>query len=248
VGSTRLASELITELRDRADLVDMEVRHPDATLLRYLTQSLRALRNELTAAGFTGLLDWSTSAALPTAPPVTGENFLEVAWPTEAVEIHGFDVNSGSRWYPLARLSLGERRDFLGHEGPPQAFLIRSLPKETQASSTAIDTNTGKIQVYPHSSTGLSYRIQYLAAYPELTSVTHIVQGFDGDWIEWVLWDATIKALFKDDEMDPSQDQKAVREREMVKGRIITNINRVNRAGAIVPSRRSGGISRRVRG
>jgi hypothetical protein len=247
VSTTRLASELITELRQRTDTGDMDVRFPDAEMLRYLTQSLRGVRNELTAAGATYHLDWSTPTALPTAAATTGENFLEVSWPTEAVEILGFDVNDGSRWRPLRRINLDERRDYFGREGRPDAFLIRSYPKESQTSATTLDTGTGKIQVYPHSSLGLDYRIIFQAAFPELTSVTHIVQGFDGDWLEWALWDAAIKVLFKDDEMDPSQDQKAVREREMVKARIITNLQRVNRAGPIVPTRR-GSSMRRVRG
>lgn len=249
MSTTRLVSELITEVRTRADLDDMELRHTDASIMRDLTQSLRGLRNKLTMNGFTGLLDWSSPAALPVAPPITTENFLEVDWPSEAVEIHGFDVlDGGTRWRPLDVMGLNERRDWYGRVGRPERFLIRSIPKENQTATGALDTATGKIQVYPHSTNGDSYRIQYLAAYPELTATTNIVQGFDGDWIEWVIWDVAIKRLFRDDEMDPSQDQKAVREREMVAMRILTNINRVQRAGPVSPSRRTGGRFRRTRG
>lgn len=248
--TTRLASELIDDLIDLADLIDMPVRHPRARLLRYITVSLRALRAELTRAGFSGLLDWTTPAALPTAPPTVGENFLEVAWPASAVSIHGIDVNMGtgasSRWYALETMSLAERRDWYGTNGLPRAWLLRSLPKEHATPTTALDTNSGKIQIYPASTLGLEYRALYLPAYPELTSETHVVQGFDGDWIQWALWNAAIMALFKDDEMDPSQDQKAVRERDMILQRILTNINRTNRAAPIQPTR-AGGVSFRRR-
>lgn len=248
MATTRLVSELITDVRDRSDTLDMLIRHPDATIMRYLTQSLRALRNELTAAGFSGLLEWSSPAALPTAPPITGENFLEVTWPADAVEILGFDVNLGPTttglWYPLRTMTLGQRRDFYGQQGRPEAFLIRSVPREATPPATVLDATTGMIQVYPQSTLGLSYRIQYLQAFPELTSTSSVVQGFDGDWVEWAVWDAAIKVLFKDDEMDPTQDQKAVREREMVKNRIMVNINRVNRAGPIQPSRSGWGSVR----
>lgn len=246
--TTRTVTDLIADLRDRADIEEMAVRHTDARLCRYLTQSCRALRAELTAAGFSGLLDWSTPAALPTSPPITGENFLEVDWPSGAVEILGFDVNlgsgAGSRWYPLRRMSIGERRDYYGTNGHPQGFLIRTLPKEDTPADASL--SAGAIQVYPASTLGLEYRIQYLPEFPELAASpgTQVVGGFDGDWLEWVLWDATVKVAFKDDEDDGGGlYAKAAAERDRVKARIVTNINRVNRAGPIVPRRSGGGGS-----
>lgn len=243
--TTRLASELIDDLIDLADLIDMPVRHPRARLLRYITVSLRALRAELTRAGFSGLLDWTDPAALPTAPPITGENFLEVAWPANAVSIHGVDVNTSGttgRWYALDTMTMGERRDYLASSGVPRAWVLRSVPKEAATPTGSLATTSGKINIYPASDLGLSYRILYLPEYPELAAETNIVQGFDGDWIQWALWNAAIMALFKDDEMDPSQDAKAVRERDMIQQRIITNINRTNRAAPIQPTR-AGGVS-----
>lgn len=252
--TTRTVTELIADLRDRADIEEMTVRHTDARLARYITQSCRALRAELTAAGFSGLLDWSTPAALPTSPPVTGENFIEVSWPSGAVEILGFDVNLGSgassRWYPLRRMSIGERRDYYGTAGHPQGFLIRTVPKEDTPADT--DLSTGAIQVYPASTQGLEYRIQYLPEFPALSESpgTQVVQGFDGDWLEWVLWDAAVKVAYKDDEDDGGGLYvKAAQERDRVKARIVTNINRVNRAGPVVPRRSTGNwVGHRTRG
>jgi hypothetical protein len=242
--TTRSVTELLADLRDRADIEEMTIRHTDARLCRYITQSCRALRAELTAAGFSGLLDWSSPTALPTSPPTTGENFLEVSWPATAIEILGFDVNLGSgsssRWYPLRRISIGERREFYPSAGHPVAFLIRTIPKEDTPADT--DLSAGAIQVYPASTLGLQYRIQYLPEFPELTASpgTQVVNGFDGDWLEWVLWDAAVKVAYKDDEDDLSAGNlfvKATSERDRVKARIVTNINRVNRAGPITPFR-----------
>jgi hypothetical protein len=253
--TARSVTELLADLRDRADIEEMTIRHTDARLCRYLTQSARALRAELTAAGFSGLLDWSTPAALPTTPPTTGENFLEVAWPPTAIEILGFDVNLGSgassRWYPLRRISIGERREFAGVQGHPVAFLIRTIPKEDTPADA--DLSAGAIQVYPNSSLGLEYRIQYLPEFPELSATpgTQVVNGFDGDWLEWILWDAAVKVAYKDDEDDAGGGGlyvKATTERDRVKARVVTNINRVNRAGPITPFRAGrGGLGYRVR-
>jgi hypothetical protein len=252
--ATRTVTELIASLRDRADIEEMEVRHTDARLAEYLTQSCRACRAELTAAGFSGLLDWSSPTALPTSPPDTGENFLEVDWPEGAIEIHGFDVNLGSgsssRWYPLRRMHLGERRDFLNVNGFPRAYLIRSIPKEDTPADTAL--SAGAIQVYPASTLGLEYRVQYLPEYPELSSSpgTQVVQGFDGDWLEWVLWDAAVKVAYKDDEDDGGGLYvKATAERDRVKARMLVNINRVDRDAPIIPrgAGRSGRVGYRTR-
>lgn len=246
--TTRSVTDLLADLRDRADIEEMPLRHTDARLCRYLTQSLRAVRAEMTAAGFTGLLDWSSPVALPTSAPDTGENFLEVDWPATAIEIHGFDVNLGSgassRWYPLRRIGIGERRDYYGTQGHPEAFLIRSIPKEATPATDTLES--GAIQVYPASSLGLEYRVQYLPEYPELSASpgTQLVQGFDGDWLEWALWDAAVKIAYKDDEDDPSASLyvKAVAERDRVRSRMVININRVNRVGPIVPRRAGTGL------
>jgi hypothetical protein len=176
-----------------------------------------------------------------------GENFLEVAWPPTAIEILGFDVNLGtgasSRWYPLRRISIGERRDFTTAAGHPTGFLIRSIPKEATPAVTALDA--GAIQVYPASTLGLLYRVQYMPEYPELAASpgTQVVNGFEGDWLEWVLWDAAVKVAYKDDEDDAGASlyTKALSERDRAKARILTNINRVNRAGPIVPFRSGSG-------
>jgi hypothetical protein len=241
--TTRLASELVDAVIDRADLYDMEVRHPRATLLGYVSTSLGALRRVLTAGGFSGLLDWTTPAALPTAPPIDGENFLEIDWPTGAVSIHGVDVNTSGttgRWYALDTMTMVERRDFYGHANQPRAWVLRSIPKEKSTPDGSLDTSSGKINVYPASSLGLYYRVLYLPAYPRLSAETNIIHALDDDWFEWVIWNATILALFKDDEMDPSQDQKAVRERQIIQERMLVNINRTNRAAPIQPTRAGG--------
>lgn len=252
--TTRTVTELIADLRDRCDIEEMPLRHTDARLCRYLTQSLRGVRAELLVAGFSGLLDWSSPTALPTAAPA-GESFLQVAWPAGAISIHGFDVNQGSAssplWYPLVRLSVDDRRKYFGASGMPDGYLLSSIPKEDTPADT--DLSTGEIQVYPPSALGLLYRVLYFRVYPELSAApgTQVVQGFDGDWLEWALWDAAVKVAYKDDEDDPGGGAlyaKATAERDRVRGRFITTINRVNRGGPIIPPRHAGTGVRGYRG
>lgn len=243
MASTRTGTQLVDALIDLADIGGMPLRHPRATLLGYISDSVGELHCQLTADGFAGLLDWTDPAALPTAPPVAGENFLEIDWPSNAVSIHGVDVNTSGttgRWYDLDPISIQHRRDYLTGN-IPRGWVIRSIPKEQSAGGATLATTSGKINIYPASTLGLYHRVLYLPAFPGITNEAHVIQGYDGDWIQWVLWNSVIKALFKDDEMDPSQDAKAVRERAMVHERIKTNIQRTNRAAPIQP-RRDGGI------
>lgn len=241
--TTRTLALLREDLRDRSDTQGMTARHTDAELNRYLLQSARGLRSWMTSAGFSAFLEATTATALPTAPPVTGETFLEVAWPSTALSIHGVDVNEGpaalGRWYELEPIQFARRREYsliIGEQ--PQAWLIRTLPKETPDTTLT----AGVIQIYPASTLGLSYRIWYLPELPDLTTEGHVFQGFDGDWLEWILWDAAIKVLYKDldDAADSEGDQRAQRERGIVQQRITTNINRIQRAGSVSMRRISG--------
>jgi hypothetical protein len=244
VAVTRRAGDLIGDLRDRADIELMEKRHSDKRLRQYLTQSLRALQNELVRAGYTEHLTWGASAALPTTAADSGaESYLEVAFPAGAIEVFGVDVNNGTEWYPLVKINVEDRRQYEGSRSGelPKAYLIQSIPSTTPATTTT----AGVIQIYPASTRGLDYRTIYQAAFPELTKNAQLIYGFDGDFFEWVLWDAAIKVLYRDDEADPSQDQKAVRERAIVQDRIKTNIKRVAR-GPILPRR--AGSRRSTRG
>jgi hypothetical protein len=231
--STRLVSELIQDLRERADIEGMTVRHPDTSLRRYLTQSLRSLRAMLTRAGADVFLEGTVPANLPTSAPVLGEQYVEVAWPTGAVSIHGIDILAGTdRWWPLKPVSFADRRDAQLLGGPPRAFCIQTVPKTAQSPTIT----AGRILIFPLDTTGYTHRVWYLPEFPELVSDSHAVHGFEGDWLEWAVWDATIKVAAKDDDSQ-NVDQIALRERAMLQERITTNINRVQRAGPVSPRR-----------
>lgn len=239
---TRSVGDLIGDLRDRTDTELMEVRHTDKRLRQYLTQSLRAVQNELVRDGHTEHLTWGASATLPTTAADSGaESYLEVAWPDTATEIFGVDVLNSTKWYSLLKINIGDRRQYeCATGGLPAAYLVQRIPSTTPGTTVT----AGVIQVYPASALGKTYRVIYLEPHPELTKNAQLVYGFDGDAIEWVLWDSAIKALYKDDEADPSQDQKAVRERAIVQDRLKTNIVRVNR-GPTMPRRAGASRSNR---
>ncbi len=230
--TTRTVGELTDDLRERADLRGQTLRHPDSQLRRLLTQSLRSCRAWVTRTVSDTFIVGTTPAALPTAAPTTGEQFLEVAFPSAAVSVLGLDVNFGGCWDPLDPVRFMQRREFQRSASRPRAYSIRTLPSETPATTLS----AGAIQIYPLVTTGLSYRIWYLPEYPELEDPDHLVSGFDGDWIEWALWDATIKLAAEDDDSQ-NVDAIATRERTIVQDRVTATAVRIQRAGAIQPTR-----------
>jgi hypothetical protein len=231
--TTRTVGELTYDLRERADLRGQTLRHPDSQLRRLLTQSLRACRAWVTRAVSDTFIVGSAPVALPTSAPTAGEQFLEVAFPPTAVSVLGIDTNVGGRWVELEPVRFMQRRDFQsGSASRPRAYSIRTLPSETPATTLT----AGAIQIYPLVTTGLSYRIWYLPEFPELEDPDHVVSGFDGDWLEWALWDSTIKLAAEDDDSQ-NVDQIATRERQIVQDRVIAGAVRIQRAGPIAPTR-----------
>jgi hypothetical protein len=230
--TTRTVGDLTYDLRERADLRGQTLRHPDSQLRRLLTQSLRACRAWVTRAVADTFIQGTAPSSLPTAPPTAGEQFLEVAFPPNAVSIIGIDVNVGNCWDPLEPVRFMDRRRRQHTASRPFEYCIRTLPHETPDTTLT----AGAIQVYPLVATGLPYRVWYLPELPELEDPDHVVAGFDGDWLEWALWDATIKLAAEDDDSQ-NVDAIATRERQIVQDRVIAGAVRIQRAGPIQPTR-----------
>jgi hypothetical protein len=223
---------LVADLRQRADLRGQTTRHPDSDLKRSLVQSLRSLRALVTRSGGSFFLTATAPTALPIVPPTTGEQFLEVAWPSTALSIHGVDVLVGSIWCPLSPVPFAGRRDYQGGSDRPRAYVVRTLPSETPDTTLS----AGAIQIYPLDLQGLQYRIWFLPELTEVVTGTHVVQGYDGDWLEWVLWDSTIKYAAEDDDVQ-NVDGIASRERAIVQERMVATLQIVQSAEPITPRR-----------
>jgi hypothetical protein len=230
--TTRKVGDLTDDLRRRADLRGQTKRHPDKDLRRELTQSLRACRAWVSRAVSDTFIEATDPAALPTAAPVTDEQYLEIDFPDDAVSILGVDVLFGGVWDPLEPVRFTQRRELQGSNLRPRAYCVRTLPHETPATTLT----SGKIQIYPLVATGLQHRVWYLPELPELTDPDHVVAGFDGDWLEWALWDATVKLAAEDDDSQ-NVDNIATRERQIIQDRVIAQAVRIQRAGPIAPRR-----------
>jgi len=232
MANTQTLAELIVAIREQADIVGLETRHSDAQLIRWINQSWRSLRTQLSNSGFSFFLEGTTQTALPTAAPTADEQFLEVDYPDGAVGIYGFDVLRGSYWTPLCQGSFAARRDYQSRAGRltsgVETFVVRSVPVESTTTTTA-----GKIMLFPLNTEGLDYRIWYLPVWADITTTSFAFYGHDV-WFEWLIWDVCRKVFIRDNDSSGAL-KGAESSRAELWGDIVKAIQTMQSAGPEVP-------------
>lgn len=197
MANTRALSVLIDDVREAADIEGLEDRHPDATLIKWINLAWRRLRTKVVGAGMPGLTRPSTPAALPIAPPIPSEQYLEIDWPDGAVGVYGVDVLVSTRWVPLKPMSFAQRRDFQSTgalENRPTHWLPLTLPEEDDDDVTA-----GKLGLFPAATGGLTYRVWYLPVWVDITDTADVFYGHD-IWFEWLIQTVVRRVAQKDDD------------------------------------------------
>jgi len=197
MANSRTLTVLLADCREAAGVEGLLDRHPDATLIKWINLEWRRLRTKIADLGMPGLTVPTTIAALPTAPPVPTEQYLEVNWPDGAVGIYGIDVLNGQTWRPLRPMNFAMRRDlqdFGAVDSAPTHWMPITLPFETTTAITA-----GKIALFPLATGGRNYRIWYLAAWVDITNVAHVFYGHDL-WLSWLIQAVVLRIAQKDDD------------------------------------------------
>lgn len=234
--NTIALSEFLTHVREHADLEDITDRHSDAQLVRWINLAWRLLRTKVTNAGFAYFIEPTTIDQLPTAAAVTGEQYLEVDYPTGAVGVYGFDVKIGGLWVPLKPGSFASRRDYQSPMGAtgraPTHYIVRSVAKESTTTVTA-----GKIMVYPLSTSGNDYVIWYLPVWQNIAAAntTYVFYGHD-IWFDWAIQDVVRRAAQKDDDSQNTLAEAIRRQQELWQD-IKRAIQNMQLAEPIVPRR-----------
>jgi hypothetical protein len=198
MANSRTLTVLIADVREAADIEGLTDRHPDATLIKWINRAWRRLRTKLAIAGMPGLTTPTTIAALPTTPPVSTEQYLEVSWPDGATGVYGVDVLLGGEWVPLKPMSFAQRRDFQqrGSNGDaPTHWIPLTLPSESTTTITG-----GKIALFPLCTGGVNYRIWYLPVWVDITTPSNVFYGHDELWFEWAIQTVVRRVAQKDDD------------------------------------------------
>ena len=235
MANSRTLTILLADIREAADIEGLTERHPDATLIKWVNLAWRRLRTKVAMLGMPGLTIPTTIAALPTAPPVTTEQYIEVSWPDGAVGVFGVDVLLGQKWVSLKPMSFAQRRDFQDRgssENAPSHWIPITLPTESTTTITA-----GKIGLFPLCTGGVNYRIWYLPVWVDITTVGNVFYGHDL-WFEWLIQTVVRRVAQKDDDAQNTLAE-AVRVQEDVWQEIKRSVQLMNSAEPIQRVRRN---------
>ncbi len=199
MANSRTLTILLADCREAGGVEGLTDRHPDATLIKWINLVWRRLRTKLAQAGMPGMTIPTAIAALPTTPPVSTEQYLEVSWPDGAVGVYGVDVLLGQKWVPLHPMSFAQRRDFQDRgstENAPSHWLPLTLPAESTTTITA-----GKIGLFPLATGGVNYRIWYLPVWVDIVTGANVFYGHDL-WFEWLIQTVVRRIAEKDDDSE----------------------------------------------
>lgn len=233
---TRTLTQLRAEVRYLGDAESLTARHPDADLTRRLNAQIRAYRSLVTANGLPYFLE-QTSAATLTGTRVTGEQYSEVDYPAEAVQIHGVDVASSTDsddWYTLQPVTWQARRNPRWYgQGAPRFYAIRRVPQANPSDLDAV--LAGKLAIFPGAEGG-AYKVSYLPDHVDLVADADLFVGLP-EAVDWVVWAVVLDLAARDDDQRETA-QLALQKKAEAEARILAAASRVQSGGPLLPRRR----------
>lgn len=215
---TQLQSD-VEFLGDFEGLIGTGERIEPDEVTRLLNVSYQSLRSIITSCGAPFFLESTTPANLPTTPAISGEEYVEVAWPTNADEIHAVHVKGagfGSDWLQLESVDWSTRRVMAHRRGCDFGWALRRVPKANPADLDA--ELAGVIQIMPVPNGG-QYVIDYIPAHTFAAAPADLFVGMP-DWLRWVTLDTIVQLLGVRDGDDSGQAPFAIGERDKVEQRI----------------------------
>lgn len=206
-------------------------RHTSTSLHRLLNRCYKQLRSVAALNGEEALRTPGTSAAIPAR--ASGEDWIEVTYPTAAADIISVDVQLSGEWRELTKGSWAQRRVFPGENRceSPGEWAVLSQPQPSTTTVTA-----GKIVIWPPTLTG-NYKIDILPHWTPITDTTHVFVLYP-HWEEWLLTKAAM-VLNQRDNNKRNLFQSA-RDRFVLANQEVIAHSRRSRRGVVVQRRRDG--------
>lgn len=215
MARTRTLTELIADVRDRAD-AEVSQHVTDAQITRYLNQSIAALYAlivEQDESDFVEQVDIDVAAGAVASGIVTA--------PVDGTAINPYKllavdvINSDGTSWPVQRFMMGERANLDGEAGTYAALSFTRY--QWRGANT--------LYWSPPWQSAVTIRVTYVPSPTDLATGTDEYDGRAG-WEEWVTLDSAIKVLAKEE----SDVTDMVRERALVEQRILKQIVARDRA------------------
>lgn len=214
-------------------------RHSVANLNVLINSYCREARGIAADAGAPWFQVLDAITTIPTA--VANEDFIEIPFPTTALEVLGVDVTSSSgsdvKWRGLDAASWAQRRLLnFRDECPPGGVGWWAVQIMPEARDAAVIT-AGKIALFPTKLTG-SYRVTYRDQFTDMTSDTSLFVGIV-PMFTWVI-NSCVSVLTKRDTNKRATYQMAMAAIEKAEARIEKASKRTQSSGAYSPKRIDG--------
>lgn len=215
MARTRTLTELIADVRDRADAENSE-HVSDAQVTRYINQSIAALYAlivEQDESDFAAECTFTATAGdtSTSIPNVLVEGAFIEPYKILAVDVVGAD---GFSW-PVPRFMMGERAALDAEDG--QWGIVTATRYQWRGTKDLFWS--------PPWDSDRTIRVTYIPSPTDLSSGANTYDGRAG-WEEWVTLDSAIKVLAKEE----SDVTDLVRERALVEQRILKQIVARDRA------------------
>lgn len=214
MARTRSLSNLLSDVRKRADIERMTDRHPDSDLTRYINESIQALREIVSRAGHEYYLTSTTGT-------VSSET---IALPSDFVRMHALFITVSGYEYQLEPY---EQREDPFYRDDPITPWNPGYPASFRVYGSSI-------HVLPVPTTSYPYRLLYVPTWTDLSGGTDEFDGVAG-WEDWVVLDVCCRCILPRDE-DPNGSYGMLSaERARVEQRILDTAPKRQR---VAPGRR----------
>lgn len=218
MGATLFLSQLLTDIRDQADISGATARHGATLLTRLANQSHRHLRRRLSMDGAQQHLV-STNATLGTGTtspyPFYVLDLTHVA--PSIVKCFGVHITVQTEVIPLNQVPFTSITDYGGTNstGVPRAWAA---------------LNAAKLAILPAAGTAYPYVVWYLPVVADLVNdndVLALVEGGD----EFITWDCVARLIVRD--QYPQAFAMAIQMRDEKYREVLANAKQVTGAGGM---------------
>jgi hypothetical protein len=218
VGATLFLSQLLSDIRDQADIQGATARHAATLLTRLANQSHRHLRRRLSIDGAQHYLT-STDATLGTGTtspyPFYVLDLTHVS--PSIVQCFGVHVTIQNEVLPLNQVPFTSITDYGGTNtsGVPRAWAA---------------LNTAKLAILPAPGSPYPYVVWYLPVVADLVNdsdVLAVVEGGD----EFIVWDCVARLIMRD--QYPQAFQMALQMRDEKYREVLSSAKKVTGAGGM---------------
>ncbi len=203
MARTRTVTELIADVRYRANIEGETARHPDANIQRLLNESWQELRELVSDAGYpyylkakSGTLTAGAMTPDSASDPALKAAFGTLPLPTDCLRVYGVDIEIDGGMVELEPLAFERRNAYqVGstRAGRPIGFYPYDMGQESTTTVTA-----GALAIMPAPDTTYKYTLWYLPIWTDI-STTSVFNGF-ASAEQWVIWDTVLKICARDND------------------------------------------------